>query len=268
MNGLAYAVIGYCEAGVDMVAAERNLQHGLSLAPQLVEPHLWYGQLLLDVGRIDAAIGEGERAAALDPQSGPVYAFLAEASYLKGDFGRAMELAGHSQSLGVADMNQVLSKVALAHGKVEESARLWSASDGIDLAVARLVSAGLVDAAKLAAARAPLEAEVNRVPWPARGWSRLNMRLLLGDLEGALAALDEMERRVGRQRALQGFAAADLWDPQSQVRGHYRDPRFQTLLARTGLLYYYRTTGIAPDLCQFAGEALACSPRSWRAGPG
>jgi tetratricopeptide (TPR) repeat protein len=251
-----------------MVAAERNLQHGLSLSPQLVEAHLWYGQLLLDVGRIDAAIAEGERAAALDPLSGPVYAFLAEARYLKGDFGRAMELAGRSQSLGVADMNQVLSKVALAHGKVDESARLWSASDGIDLAVARLVSEGLVDEAKLAAARAPLESEVNRVPWPARGWSRLNMRLLLGDLDGALAALDEMELRVGRQRALQGFAAADLWDPQSQVRGHYGDPRFQTLLARTGLLNYYRTTGIAPDLCQFSGEALACKPRSWRATPG
>jgi tetratricopeptide (TPR) repeat protein len=267
MNGLAYAVLGYCEVGIDMVSAERNLQHGLSLSPQLVEARLWYGQLLLDVGRIDAAIAEGQRAAALDPMSGPVYAFLAEASYLKGDFDRALELAGRSQSLGVADMNQILAKVALAHAKVDESARLWSASDGIDLGVARLVSAGLIDDAKVEAARAPLERALDRIPWPARGWSRLNMRLLVGDLDGALAALDDMERRVGRQRALQGFAAADLWDPQSQVRQHYHDARFQTLLARTGLLNYYRSTGTAADLCQWAGEALACRPRNWRATP-
>jgi len=174
-------------------------------------------------------------------------------------------MAGRSQSLGVPDIRQILSKVALAHGNVEESARLWSASDGIDLGVARLVSAALIDDSKLPAARAPLESELNRIPWPARGWSRLNMRLLLGDVDGALAALDEMEVRVGRRRALHGFAGADLWDPQSQVRSRYQDPRFQTLLARTGLRSYYVATGIPPDLCQWVAEALACTPRDWRA---
>ena len=267
MNGLAYAVLGYCEVGSDMVIAERNLQHGLSLSPQLVEAHLWYGQLLMDVGRIDAAIEAGERAATLDPMSGPVYAFLAEARYLKGDFETAMAMTGRSQSLGVADVSQVLSKLALAHSNVEESARLWSASDGIDLGVARLVTAALIDDAGLPAARAPLESEINRVPWPARGWSRINMRLLVGDLDGALAALDEMDLRVGRRRALQGFAGADLWDPQSQLRGQYRDARFQTLLVRTGLLNYYRSTGTTPDLCRWVGETLTCTPRNWRATP-
>jgi TolB-like protein/DNA-binding winged helix-turn-helix (wHTH) protein len=265
MNGLAYAVIGYCEIATDRVVAERNLQHGLSLSPQLVEAHLWYGQLLLGTGRIKAALEEGERAAVLDPLSGPVYAFLAEAHYLNGEFEKAMALAGRSQSLGVADAGQILSKVALAQLKVEESARLWSASDGIDVGVARLVSAGLIDVATLPAARAPLESEIDRIPWPARGWSRLNMRLLVGDLAGALSALDEMELRVGRRRALQGFTGEDLWDPLSQVRSAYRDARFQKLLARTGLLNYYRATGTLPDLCQWAGDALMCTPRNWRA---
>jgi TolB-like protein/DNA-binding winged helix-turn-helix (wHTH) protein/Tfp pilus assembly protein PilF len=257
-NAVAYAVSGFCELGIDPLFAERNLQHALRLNPNLVDAHQWYHQLLLDVGRIQSAIDEGERALSLDPLAAPLLASLAQAYYLAGDLPRALLYANRSQQIGVADINQVLSKIAFAEGRLDESARLWAAGDADDLRMTQLVIAGLADVRQLEKARAGVEAELSKLAWPQRGWSQLNMRLYVGDISGALAALDELDRRVGSRRALQYFFSADLWDPESQIKTQYADDRFQKLLSRTRLLAYFRESGTTPDRCIWSGEALRC----------
>jgi tetratricopeptide (TPR) repeat protein len=260
-NAMAYAVLGYCALGVDPLLAERNLQHSLSLAPNSVDARHWYHLLLVSVGRLNAGIDEGERALALDPVSAPLYNSLAEAYFLVGKLDMAQTYARRSQAMGIADINQVLSKLALQQGDIDGSARLAASDDQDSLAVMRLLHAALLDSKAVPAARQALESEMRKEAWPARGWSQLNLRLLLGDLDGALAALDELEHRLGPERALQNFLSADLWDPQSQIRAHYADRQFQSLLERTHLLAYYRETGTTPDLCRWAGAEMRCSSR-------
>lgn len=260
-NAMAYAVLGYCALGVDPLLAERNLQHSLSLAPNSVDARHWYHLLLVSVGRLNAGIDEGERALALDPVSAPLFNSLAEAYFLVGKLDMAQTYARRSQAMGIADINQVLSKLALQRGDIEGSVRLSASDDQDNLEMTRLIQAALLDSKAVPAARQALETAMRKEAWPARGWSQLNMRLLLGDLDGALSALDELEHKLGPERALQYFLSADLWDPQSQIRAHYGDPRFQELLKRTRLLAYYRETGTTPDLCRWADAEMRCAQK-------
>ncbi len=259
-NGLAYAVLGYCSMGTDPLLAQRNLERALALSPNLVEAHYWMQVFLLTVGRVKRAIEAGERAVALDPLSAPIYGSLAEAYFLAGDLTQADRSIRQAQSLGIGDHNQILSKLALAIGDLDASTRLWAASDSAtDLSVYRAVNEGLLDARKLDAARRQAEPELAKLSWPERGWAQLNMRLMLGDLDGALRALDELETKLGRRRAMLNFESTDLWDPQSQIRSRYDDPAFQTLLQRTGLTLYFKESGVTPDICRWMGDQLRCS---------
>ena len=116
----------------------------------------------------------------LDPLTAPLLASLAEAYYLAGDLPRARLYANRSQQIGVADINEVLSKIAFAEGRFDESARLWAAGDADDLRMAQLAIAGLADVRQLEKGRAAVEAAVSKLAWPQRGWSQPNMRLYMG----------------------------------------------------------------------------------------
>ena len=258
LNAMAAAVRGFCRMSTDPLRAERHLQHALALNPNLAEAHQWYHQLLVGVGRISAGIVEAEYALRLDPLAAPSYQALAEAYYLQGKLDLAETYARKSQQMGMADQNQIFSKIALMRGDVETSARLWAASDNDDLAVTRKISAGLVDPNKLSEGSAALEAAMAKIPWPQRGWSQLNMRLYLGDTQGALVALSDLETKLGQEDALQNFAPTDLWDPMSLIRKRFGHSDFQKVLRRTGLWRYYKESGTTPDRCGWLQDDLKC----------
>jgi TolB-like protein len=67
----AHASLGLILALFDFewVAAERQYQRAIELSPNSPVPHQWYGELLVNTGRLDAGLAEGRRAVDLDPLS-------------------------------------------------------------------------------------------------------------------------------------------------------------------------------------------------------
>ena len=67
----AHASLGLILAIFDFewAAAERQYQRAIELNPNSPVPHQWYGELLVNTGRIDAGLAEGRRAVDLDPLS-------------------------------------------------------------------------------------------------------------------------------------------------------------------------------------------------------
>ena len=67
----AHASLGLILALFDFewVAAERQYQRAIELSPNSPVPHQWYGELLVNTGRLDAGLAEGRRAVELDPLS-------------------------------------------------------------------------------------------------------------------------------------------------------------------------------------------------------
>ena len=67
----AHASLGLILALFDFewVAAERQYQRAIELSPNAPVPHQWYGELLVNTGRLDAGLAEGRRAVDLDPLS-------------------------------------------------------------------------------------------------------------------------------------------------------------------------------------------------------
>jgi adenylate cyclase len=67
----AHASLGLILALFDFewLAAERQYQRAIELSPNSPVPHQWYGELLVNTGRLDAGLAEGRRAVDLDPLS-------------------------------------------------------------------------------------------------------------------------------------------------------------------------------------------------------
>jgi tetratricopeptide (TPR) repeat protein len=100
------ANVGSAAENEAMEAFERSI----SLNPQFVQPRAELGKILLKRGEVDRAIGQLEKARALDPSDpGPTYQ-LAQAYRKKGDRARAEELMGRLSKIHEQDRNAEMKK--------------------------------------------------------------------------------------------------------------------------------------------------------------
>jgi adenylate cyclase len=234
---------------------ERLLVRGLGGAPGNANLLHGYQALLDEVGREQEAVGYAERAAAkapLDPGLGPMKAYLE----------------------GVA------GKFAPAESDIAASRRTWPSVSWV-LATAYYVG---IWSSNWASARAVLDQPGWGADPAAIGFLRTCLDALQSRDPAEAAPVVLETRRVKSQVALEegiqclaqlgkvdeAFAQAERFQPEvygiegpmaffaPSTASMRRDPRFMPLMARLGLVDYWRSTGKWPDFCAEPGLPYDC----------
>jgi TolB-like protein/Tfp pilus assembly protein PilF len=111
----AYSALGYVQERQDWnwVGAEQTFQHAIALNPGYASAHLWYGLLLLDMGRWDESLAEVKRAQDLDPLSPIIGTVLGFVLYNLGRSDAAIEEEKRTLELD-PDFARAHSRLALA----------------------------------------------------------------------------------------------------------------------------------------------------------
>ena len=211
--------------------ADRHWRRALELRPSYARARRTYAGHLRNLGRFDEAIAQATLARELDPI--PVFSHI-ELLIIDYFQRRYEDVIATAEALAAADPSHAYAHFlrALALVQLERWDQALAALDEIDpdgaWSDARLIRV-YVDArqGREADARRELRALDRDGDAGAQGFSRAIIHLGLGELERAIAALEEAyAARVFRLR-LVGYEP--LFDP---LRG---DPRFQDLLERVGL---------------------------------
>jgi adenylate cyclase len=228
----AHASLGLILAIFDFewLAAERQYQRAIELSPNSPVPHQWYGELLVNTGRIDAGLAEGRRAVDLDPLSQVANLALGIQLNSARRYDEAIERLQKTLTLGrnFADTNYFLFEAYANKGLYQEAVAAYARQKQLDgEPVAE------VDAFKEVFAKDS---------WP--GFLQLRTRALeaqgqpdpdeiasfyarAGDLDRAIAWLEKSY--AGRSARLTHLKVDARYD---NLRA---DPRFADMLRRVGL---------------------------------
>jgi TolB-like protein/Flp pilus assembly protein TadD len=240
---------GQAEEGGRWLESEEGFQKALGLEPNNATVHQWYGELLSDVGLVEASIGRFDTAQALDPVSHVLMIHKAFSLIAAGREEEARRLADQAMQLvpGSSWSRLVVAQVALRHGRVTEARSLLQEIQGQDEELwPEILLVAMEDPARVPEALAFLEQSV-------RQRDSDPYFIILG--YAYLGAWDAFFQQAESIFAFQPSAAKIMWHPElAPVR---RDPRFKTLVQRVGLLDYWRAHGW-PDACHPEGDTFSC----------
>ncbi|MCJ7450888.1 MAG: tetratricopeptide repeat protein [Steroidobacteraceae bacterium] len=245
--GEAHAVLAQINADRgDLLDAESGFFFAISLEPNEPTPHQWYSILLMNVGRLDAALAQAKKAQELDPTSPILAANLANAYLMKGDDDAALRYTKLATELGLGRKSyDVETTVAVRRGQWDEARRLVGQEEHLPpLMKAR--AGDYVNALANPALRPALIAAMKTIDPASVPQSKLvGSYLQLGDVDQAyqimFQTLDE-----NRLAWMQEWGLAMAWTVEGSAMR--RDPRFGQLAERVGLLDYWKQYGF-PDGC-------------------
>jgi DNA-binding winged helix-turn-helix (wHTH) protein/TolB-like protein len=211
----------------------------------------WYSRMLSSVGRLEDSLEMILEAETIDPDNPVIASRTAIAYTYLGDPVPAHEYFGLADDLGATGRTHLQARALLlfrdgtpepAIAALAEANRLGGRSaDWL-----APVFAGLADETQRDEALAALDAA-----WDAGtvdGAVSLVARTLLGDLDGAMAVAELLERPG------EVFEMDLLYIPE--LRPLRQHPGFLPLLERLGVVAYWREAG-----CEFDGDAVRCSQR-------
>ena len=228
----AHASLGLILALFDFewVAAERQYQRAIELSPNSPVPHQWYGELLVNTGRLDAGLAEGRRAVDLDPLSQVANLALGIQLNSARRYDEAIAQLQKTLTLGrnFADTNYFLFEAYANSGLHQEAVAAYARQRQLDGEPATEVAA--------------FKEAFARESWP--GFLRLRIRTLeaqgqpdcdeiaslyarVGDLDSAFVWLEKSY--AGRSARLTHLKVDARYD---NLRA---DPRFADMLRRVGL---------------------------------
>jgi serine/threonine-protein kinase len=228
----AHASLGLILALFDFewVAAERQYQRAIELSPNSPVPHQWYGELLVNTGRLDAGLAEGRRAVDLDPLSQVANLALGIQLNSARRYDEAIAQLQKTLTLGrnFADTNYFLFEAYANRGLHQEAVAAYARQKQLDGEPATEVAA--------------FKEVFARESWP--GFLQLRIRSLeaqgqpdcdeiasfharVGDLDRAFAWLEKSY--AGRSARLTHLKVDARYD---NLRA---DARFADLLRRVGL---------------------------------
>jgi len=221
----------------DFAEAERQLERGAEV-PDFLPVEVTHVLLLWNVGRVSAARERIERFLRMtDPR------FRTAPEAMLPVLLTAVETAG------LRKLEARLDASGPSAGEVVRAHRLlWWAAPGEALRALP----GLSDAAVSPPLRAcltevlPVLAANRKVPNlpgacdPVSGWTRVQLLVRVGDLDGAYAAVEALSLYA---KLRPGF----LFGPE--MKPLRADPRFMPLAKRLGLLRYWASSGRWPDFC-------------------
>ena len=249
--GEAHAVLAQINAERgDLLDAESGFFFAISLEPNEPTPHHWYSILLMNVGRLDAALVQAKKAQELDPASPILAANLANAYLMKGDDDAALRYAKLAAELGLGKKSyDVETAVAMRRGQWDEARRLIAQEEHLPPEL-KARAADFVNAVADPALRPAMIADMRGIdPAIARQSTLVGSYIQMGAVDDAyrimFGTLDE-----NRLAWMQDFALAMAWSQEGSAMR--KDLRFGQLAERIGLLDYWKQYGF-PDGCR-AGE--------------
>jgi TolB-like protein len=228
----AHASLGLILALFDFewVAAERQYQRAIELSPNSPVPHQWYGELLVNTGRLDAGLAEGRRAVDLDPLSQVANLALGIQLNSARRYDEAIAQLQKTLTLGrnFADTNYFLFEAYANRGLHQEAVAAYARQKQLDGEPATEVAA--------------FKEVFARESWP--GFLQLRIRSMeaqgqpdcdeiasfyarVGDLDRAFTWLEKSY--AGRSARLTHLKVDARYD---NLRA---DPRFADMLRRVGL---------------------------------
>jgi serine/threonine protein kinase/tetratricopeptide (TPR) repeat protein len=218
----------------DWSGAERESQRAIELNPRYATAHQWYGDALIQMGRLQEAIVEEKRAVELDPFSLVINRDLGDALYLARQYDQAIEqyrrtleldpnfITVHA-GLGAAYLHKSLYKEGIAEFEKELAISPHSAYALAGLGYANAVTGRRAEAQKLLDQLNQLSKQ-EYVP----AVFRAQMYAGLGEKDQAFEWLEKSYE----DRSIANLAEIKV-DPQfDPLRS---DPRFQDLLRRMNL---------------------------------
>ncbi|MBX3484351.1 winged helix-turn-helix domain-containing protein [Phenylobacterium sp.] len=224
--------------------------------------HRDYGDFLMDVGRVDEALGEYQRSIDIEA-GGSEQLSLAHAWFFDGQPARAQEVLrtveaawGDKSWIAFARLDAAISRRdwAGAARLIREDAETdteRTMADAFDAVAAgdRARMAALLPAIRRLAAAPSLDGWKARPPMLEERPALL--LALMGRPDEALAAVSRLMDRYGPD------GGQLLFNPL--VAGLRHDPGYLPLLERKGLVAYWRTSGTRPDFCQAADAPAFCA---------
>jgi TolB-like protein len=252
------------EAPADFAKAEDIWASGLSKSPNLAGGLMRRCELLLDLGRAQAALPNCQRAASQRPLGAPWGYRYARALAATGQADAAQraierEVRLHPQHWWI---RQVRFRMKAFNGPPAEALALLH-----DGAQPPAFSGEEVEAfeAFLQARASGRPADVERAVTKLRATAERG-GLGRADLFKALVALGRVDEAFilaapgpGNLGSSQGW----LFEPGMEAA--QRNPRFWTLAARIGLIDYWRKRGVWPDFCSEPGLPFDCATEAARA---
>ena len=248
----AYAVLGDLARGeTEWVEAENYYQKAIASEPKDATSHLWYGEHLSEVGRVEDALQEFLIAYELDPlhpgtnsNLGSLYLFLGDVDNAAKHGQTALDL---HQTFGLS----VLGDIALRQGRYDEAIVFFEQlEDTLGVEPGSGISRPFVDALRDPAMKdkALRMLGANEATLPI--FVLLPDYVFLGEVDVAYDAAYEHWVDAGG-----GNQWIWMWDePMAPFRRH---PRFKDLTEELGLVEYWRANEW-PDVCQPVGDSFEC----------
>jgi TolB-like protein/DNA-binding winged helix-turn-helix (wHTH) protein/Tfp pilus assembly protein PilF len=215
----------------DWLEAERQLKRALELNPNYATAHAWYGDCLEQMGRLDEATAEFNRAYELDPLSLPINFDVAYQSYVLRHYDRAIE-----QGLKLLDMDPTFADTHFelgltyeAKGAHEKAIREFQ--EGISLDPGNPLMLSLLGRAYGAGKRKDAEKVLQDLSTlakrqPVSAFHFALVRMGLGEYDQAFELLNQAWEE--RYEMMGWFKVDPLFD---SLRS---DPRFSALVQRMG----------------------------------
>jgi adenylate cyclase len=246
--GEAHAVLAQINADRgDFLDAESGFFFAISLEPNEPTPHQWYSILLMNVGRLDAALAQAKKAQELDPTSPILAANLANAYLMKGDDDAALRYSKLATELGLGTRNYgVETTVAVRRAQWDEARKLVAQEEHLP-PVLKAKAGEFVNAIADPALRPAVIAEMKAMDPATVPQSKLvGSYLQLGAVDEAYRIMSETLDE-NRMAWMQQWALAMAWTAEGSAMR--KDPRFGQLAERVGLLDYWKQYGF-PDGCR------------------
>jgi len=254
----AYAALGGL-ADMDGKWAEAETLFSLAIANEPMDStaHLWFGEHLFKLGRLDDALEEALIAYQLDPLHPGTNAFLGWIYFYLNDTSNALKYGAAAWDLGHGSGLYFQAWINLRIGEFDRAVGIAEQLDEqtpeqLDNLQTPLTLKLFIEA-KIDAAKRPLFlemlAEHETINW--RG------DLLTGYV--SFDRIDEAYRVATMAIDLDGFHRNNFvwhfW--RSDMAPFRQDPRFAALVTELGMVDYWREYGW-PDVCQPAGDSVIC----------
>lgn len=257
--GEAHAVLAQINSDKgNLLDAESGFFFAISLEPNEPTPHHWYSILLSKVGRLDAALEQARRAYELDPTAPVLASNLGNSHLQRGDYDQALRYSRLARELGIGTGNDgVEATVAMRRQQWDEAKRLLAQQDQIQPEF-RPMLGPYVDAVADPAKRPPVVEYLRSVDSKvASQVDLLQPYMELGQTDLVFRIVDE-SLDADRTSWVHHWNLSHLWS--RDARAIRRDPRFDGLVKRIGLVDYWKQYGY-PDGCTAGtgGRALDCT---------
>ncbi|NCF74449.1 MAG: tetratricopeptide repeat protein [Gammaproteobacteria bacterium] len=254
----AYAVLGgLADMDGKWTEAETHFLLAIANEPKDSTAHLWYGEHLFKLGRLDDALEEALIAYQLDPLHPGTNAFLGWIYFYLNDTNNTLKYAAAAWDLGhtsglyfQAWMNMRIGEFDRAAGFADQwDERMAEKFDNPQ----NPLTLKLFLEAKIDAAKRPLFLE------------RLAEHETIDFIQTLFTSyvsfdrIDEAYRVTTMALDMDGFHRNNfVWDFwRSDMMPFRQDPRFAALVNELGMLDYWREYGW-PDVCQPAGDSVIC----------